>query len=188
MTPKPVKNSSMNLNLETLTPVLYMPDAASTARDALAKTLQFCAARLNLSSPHAALEQLQQGNPLAFQYARYGLACQIAAAIGTLDPEVKAIYLFDDYATPEDLEFAEAQPNLAINLMVWVERRTKALAVLAQGLNRALIERYAEMFGDSQLEHLLAVQMIDDDDVRRRTGYGALLGSVHHPALEVWKR
>jgi hypothetical protein len=39
-----------------------------------------------------------------------------------------------------------------------------------------------------QLAHLLDVQVVEDIDVEERTGYGALLSSVHNRPIQVWER
>jgi hypothetical protein len=44
------------------------------------------------------------------------------------------------------------------------------------------------MLGLVNLEHVLDVQVIDDEDVRDRRGYGALLKSIYQPPIQVWRR
>lgn len=175
------------------TPPLQMPDTVSAAEDTLNKALAVSARRMGLDGPEAVQEALKRADARAFRYTSHELACQLAQTLAALDRQVKAVYVFEDYATPEDLIFAEDSPTLAINLIAWVDRKTKALAVLAQGLDRALAERCnafiaPERGSDAGVIHVLDVQLVDDHDVRMRVGYGALLTSVHHPPIQVWKR
>lgn len=68
-------------------------------------------------------------------------------------------------------------------------RRTGALESLVTALDRALlIQRYAEVIGTRHLAHLLDVQIVDDDDVRNRVGYGAMLSSLHNRPIRIWER
>jgi len=105
-----------------------------------------------------------------------------------LDENVKAVYVVDYDATPQDLCFGEATPTSLIHLLVWAERKTGALDSLVAALGLALAQRYADLTGRPRLTHLLDVQVIDDADVKNRVGYGALLSSLHHRPIQVWKR
>jgi hypothetical protein len=73
-------------------------------------------------------------------------------------------------------------------LIVWAKRKTSALDSLVEALNRALVQRYAELIGPSQLAHLLDVQVVNDADVDNRVGYGALLSSLRNRPIKVWER
>lgn len=166
----------------------HLPDAASTAEDVLAKALEFAADKTGAINIDALAKQLQQGDVLAGQYANYGLARQIAEALGTMDETVRAVYAFQDGATPEDAVFGEQPLDMTVHLIVWVGRKTKALASLVQGLDRALVERYAELVCMPGLAHLLDVQLVDDTEVENRLGYAALLTSLHNKPILVWQR
>lgn len=122
-------------------------------------------------------------------YCRHGIAHEIAAAIGALDDHVRSVYTLDYDATPEDMCFGEtARTTSLIHLIVWTQRKTAALDALATALDRALVEVYGDVAGASGLATLLDVQVIDDRDVERRSGYGALLASAHHLPMQVWAR
>lgn len=166
----------------------YLPDAGSTAENVLAKALEFAADKTGAANIDAIVQQLRRGNPVACQYATYGLARQVAEALGDMDETVQAVYTFQDAATPEDAALGEQPPDTTVHLIVWVARKTKALAALVQGLDRALIERYGELIGAGGLAHLLDVQLVDDVEVRNRTGYAALLTSLHNRPILVWQR
>ena len=57
-----------------------------------------------------------------------------------------------------------------------------------EALDRALVKRYADMIGPSQLAHLLDIQVVDDEDVEKRIGYGAMLSSLHNQPIQIWER
>jgi len=176
------------VDVESTTPQLRLPDADSVAEVALAQALEFCAQKVGLAGRQAVVEHLRQGDSNTCKYCNYSLAKQVAESIGTLDENIKAIYVADYDATPEDLCFGEkAQPS-PIHLIAWVERKTSALDSLVEALNRALVQHYADMIGTSQLTYLLDVQAVNDDDVKNRVGYGALLSSLRNRPIKIWER
>ena len=165
-----------------------LPNAASTVEIALTQALQFCAQKMGVDGVQAVVDCLGQGDGAACQHCRYSIAKQVGESLGALDENVKAVYVVDYDATPEDICFGEATPTSLIHLIVWAERKTGALGSLVTALDRALARRYGDLTGRPQLSHLLDVQVIDDADVRNRVGYGALFSSLHHRPIQVWER
>ena len=176
------------VDVEFTTPRLQLPDAASMAEAALAVALKFCAQKMGLDSRQAVVDLLRQGDSIACSYCHYSLAKQVAESLGTLDENVKAVYVCDYDATPEDLCFSEAPQASLVHLIVWAQRKTGALNSLVAALDRALVQSYADLTGMSQLIHLLDVQVIDDADVENRIGYGAMLSSIHYQPIQIWKQ
>jgi len=176
------------VDVEFTAPPLQLPDAASMAEAALAKSLEFCAQKMGFDSHQAVIDHLQRSDSTASSYCHYGLAKQVAEYLGALDDNVKAVYICDYDATPEDLCFGEATQASLVHLIVWARRETGALNSLVAALGRALVQSYADLIGMRQLTHLLDVQVIDDADVKNRVGYGALLSSLHHRPIQVWER
>lgn len=174
-------------SVEITTPPLHLPDANSTAEDVLNKALEFCARKMRLQGPQMTIDRLQQGDHNVCEYCQYSIAEQVGAALGALDENVKAVYLFEYEATPEDVAFSETSGPPLVHLLVWAHRKTEALKSLASMLDRALATSYAQLIGPSQLQHLLDVQVIDDEDAEHRIGYAALLHSLHHRPLKVWE-
>ena len=112
----------------------------------------------------------------------------MAQHLAALDNEVRAAYLYDDEATPEDESLGEAAPGHLVHMIVRVQRKTEALNALIAAMDRALARSYAGMAGMLRLAHVLDAQVIDEDDVTLCTGYGALLTSLHHKPVTVWER
>jgi hypothetical protein len=175
-------------SVETAAPPLHMPNAISAAENVLNKAIEFCARKMGLDGPQVAINRLQERDHCACEYCHYSIAEQVAAALGDLDENVKAVYLFEYDATPGDLCFSETPNVPLLHLLVWARRKTKALNSLVSTLDRALAQAYAQLIGPRQLQHFLDVQTVDDTDVENRTGYGALLSSIHHRPLKVWER
>ena len=164
-------------------------EASVTAESILAQALSYCAHKMGLDGPQAVVERLRQGDGISCGYCLHSIAKQVAQALGTLDGNVRAVYTFEDDATPEDECFGEvARGAPLVHLIVWAQRRTAALCSLVGALDRSLAHAYASVVAMGQPVGLLDVQVIDDVDVENRSGYGALLGSIHHRPIEVWHR
>jgi hypothetical protein len=176
------------VNAEFTASPLQLPDAASMAEAALAKALEFCAQKMGFDSHKAVVDHLRQGDSTACSYCHYSLAKQVAESLGALDENAKAVYICDYDATPEDLCFGEAMQAPLVHLIVWAQPKTAALNSLVETLDHALVQCYADLIGMGQLAHLLDVQVIDDADVENRVGYGAMLSSIHHRPIQIWKR
>lgn len=176
------------VDIELKTPRLQLPNMASTVEDALSQALEFCAQKMSLGSRQAVLEHLRQGDNSACTYCKYSLAKQVAAMLGSLDENIKSVYICDYDATPEDLCFGQTAQTSLIHIIVWTQRKTVALNSLVEALDRALAQSYADLTGMDQLTHLLDVQAVDDADVQNGTGYGAMFSSIHHRPIQIWKR
>jgi hypothetical protein len=160
----------------------------------LTQALAYCARKMSLDGPQPVVERLRQGDSVACGYCLYSIAKQVAETIASLDENVKAVYALDYDATPEDLCFGKAMRGAPmVHLIVWTGRKTAALRSLVLALDRTLAQAYATMLGmrpsvEGTLASLLDVQVIDDADVASRTGYGALLRSIHHRPIQIWER
>jgi len=164
-----------------------LPNAASAADAILAAALGFCAQRKQVGSSGAALKLLKCGDRGAMAYFQYGLVAQVAELLGGLDDEVQAVYLYDDEATSDDVAFGEVTPSL-VHLIVLAKRKTSALDSLIVGLSRAVVQSYGRLFDKPQLRHLLDVQVMDNTELDAGIGLGAMMSSLHHRPLLVWKR
>ena len=71
---------------------------------------------------------------------------------------------------------------------MWVGRRTAALTSLLDALDRALVAECASRLDMDKLTHLLDAQIVDDVQVKDRTGYGALLASAQYKPIQIWQR
>lgn len=170
------------------TPPLRLPDAASITQGFLDKALAYCAEKMRLAGPQAALELLRQGDSRARWHSHHSLAQQVAATLGDMDRNVSSVFVFDYDATPEDLAFGDPTRVSPIHLIVRAERKSEALYALVAALESALVQDYARRIGPGQLKYLLDVQVIDAEDVEKRRGYAALLGSLYNRPIQVWER
>jgi len=170
------------------TPSLHLPDASSTAAVILSQAMEYCSQKMGLKNSQAAMEHVKQGDTMACSYCHYSAAQQVADALGMLDNNVQAAYMFEYDATPEDVCMGEAAKIIPLHLLVWVERKTDALTALVESLDRAMAHSLANMLGTSPDAYVLDVQIVDDSDVKNRTAYGALLSSLFQRPIKVWDR
>ncbi len=176
------------MDVKVAEPLLGPPDVAGTATVILTQAMEYCAQKMRLGSWQIVINRLVKGDGQVCEYCHYSVAKQVAGALGALDENIKAIYIHDYDATPEDLCFGEAGQALPIHLIIWAQPKTAALNAVVETWDRALAQGYAEMIDGRQPAHLLDVQVVDDADVEKRAGYGALLSSLHHRPIQVWKR
>jgi len=164
-----------------------LPDASTAAWNAIDGALEFCAANMKLKERDAALALLRCGGDEIRGYFEYGLARQLAEYLAALDTEVRAAYVYDTEATPEDLAFGQVAPTL-VHVIILAQRKTSALNSLIVAVDRALTQRYADLMGKPGQAHLLDVQVVSEAEVNSRSGFGAMLTWLHHRPLMVWQR
>ena len=187
MTDVSSKTHAQVTDVEFAVPPDGSPDVARVAEKILAEALEFCALKMQIESADAVVDRMQC-DPDTGSCFRYGLAKYAAECLGTLDDDIKTVYLYEYEATPEDLCFGETQPVSLIHLIAWVTRKTSALTALISAVDRSVADACADRMGVSGLCHMLDVQIIDDTDVDRGVGYGGLLRSLHLRPIEIWKR
>lgn len=164
-----------------------LSDAAGTAEAALSEAVSFAGQKMGLGRAQVVIA-LKQNDHETQGYFQYGLARQIAGQMAALDANVKAVYMYEDEATAEDEALGDCRASTMLHLIVRAQRKTGALTSLVVALDRALVEGYASLASLPNLAHMLDVQVVDDQDIRKRTGYGALLSSLHHKPLPVWEK
>jgi hypothetical protein len=151
------------------------------------EALAFYAARAGAGTKGKGLEAIRQGDCSACGYVRYGLAKGVAQYLGSLDDTIKAVYLYEpEYATDNEM----AGSACGINLLAWVKRKSAALDSMVACLDAALLtERKRLLCPTATAECFsLDVKVVDDEEVGRRRGYGALVNSIFVRPTRVWER
>ena len=165
------------------------PSADSTAAHMVRDALASCTNKMGSKDISHTAVKLRRGDSTACSYFLYSLARQVAEALGVQDDNIQAVYLFEHDATPQDSCFADPSgPAHLLHLIVHVSRQTAALNALIATLDRALVQATAQALDSQPQQSLLDVHVIDDAVVTSRTGYGALLHSLHNRPIQVWTR
>jgi hypothetical protein len=158
----------------------------------LEKALEFCTDKAGLNGKEQAREALREGDCCVCEYLRYALAQGVAEYLGSVDGTVEAVYTYEpDYATGANGSVPD-RPNLSpgFNLIARVSRKSAALSSVVASVGSALAEecgRFACPKANASC-YELDVKVVDENEVRRRTGYGALVGSLYVRPLEIWRR
>jgi hypothetical protein len=156
------------------------------------EALQFCAEKAGLKDKKQARDVLLTGDCCVCEYLRYALAQRVAEYLGSVDDTIQAIYTYEpEHATRVD-EAIPARPNLSpgFNLIARVSRNSAALTSVVASMRAALAEEYSRL-GCPKAQVLcseLDLKVADDDQVQRRVGYGALIGSQYVRPIEIWHR
>ncbi len=169
-------------------------DPTIAAEGMIGQALSACTDQTGSASQDALLELLRRGDPPTWSQCQYALAQRVAEYLETCADDVKAVYIYDSDWTPEERRWdgVNVAPGAGsaplIHLIVWAQPKTAALRALIDILNRALALRLGRTIGALAMTQLLDAQVIDDQDVSRRSGYAALLTSSRYRAAQVWRR
>jgi hypothetical protein len=121
------------------------------------------------------------------------LVRQIGEYLGQVDNTVKAVYRYEPADMPpasQDEGRDSSREHTGINMVVWVNRKSAALAALAGTLETTLTtsRRQLGCVNASLACFTLDVTMADDRDVGERRGFGLLVDSPSLRSNLVWKR
>lgn len=163
-------------------------DPVSTVESAVREALASSASKMGLGNVGAVISHMKEGSSMAFNYYNYNIAKQLAEVLGSWDTEIRAVYTHDyEGATPEEAGLEDAPSSSLIHMIIWAERKTKALDALLETIDHAMVRHHKQMLGLSRLRHVLDAQVVDDEDVRSRTGYAVLLRSIYEPPIQIWR-
>ena len=162
----------------------------SLAHRMIETAVAYCAGKIPGGDAAQARRALGRGKCDVCDYLCYSLARQAGEYLGQMDARVKAIYLFEpEYAKAGEIEAMQRTPG--IHLIAWADRKSAALNALAASLAANLAESLRQELGcikASPACYTLDVQIVDDDDVYYRRGFGTLVESVYVRPIRVWER
>ena len=171
-------------------PTLRFNNAVVT--DMMEEALEFCAEKAGMKDKEQARDLLHTGDCCVCEYLRYALAQRVAKYLGSVDDTIQAMYTYEpEYATSVDGAIP-ARPNLSpgFNLIARVSRKSAALSSVVASMRSALAEEHGRL-GCPKANALcseLDVRVVDENEVEKRTGYGALIDSLYVRPIEVWHR
>jgi hypothetical protein len=121
------------------------------------------------------------------------LVRQIGEYLGQVDNTVKAVYRYEPVDIPPASQNEgrdRSKEHAGINMVVWVNRKSAALAALAGTLETTLSTSRRQLgCVDASLDcFTLDMTMVDDHDVCERRGLGLLVDNSSLRSDLVWKR
>jgi hypothetical protein len=160
---------------------------------AMENAIQFCAEKMNFNGKEQVLQARKNGDCTACEYLRYGLAKNLAEYLGSMDDRAKAVYIYDDHdasLTWTDGSSDQSSYVPGIRMIVWVSRKSPALSSIVDTMSASVREesRRLDCPKANGLCHELDVIVVDDQEVERRSGYGALIHSIYLRPIEIWHR
>ncbi|GEM_PF-477200 len=175
-------------NEELKTSLPRQLDPVITIESVVKKALKTAAGKMGLGNVKDLIALMKKGDCMAFSYYNYNIAKQLGELLGSWDKNVRAVYAHDfDGATAEEDCIENTSSFSLIRMIVWVERKTKAVHALVETVDHAMVHHHRHMLGLVNVERVLDVQVIDDADVKNRTGYAALLKSIYQHPIQVWR-
>ena len=161
-----------------------------TARALFKRALAASAMQLGLKTPARAIEELSRGDCDRCQVFRINLARQLANYLATLDSDLRAVYFYNpDYAFG-DYESTGAQPSLssALHLVVWTRTLKSMPANAIEGLSHAFPSARKLIACPKATEMCLSLNLsvVNDAQVRERSGYAAIIDSLNVRPNRVW--
>jgi predicted nucleotidyltransferase len=134
--------------------------------------LKFCARRSN-KSPSEVERLIRSSDPWANSTFRYALAKEIRKILSS-DQKFRDLYIMG--SVMED----RARLNSDINLIMHVVDAQEDFQYWLVLLNEGLVKMIRERFGaGKELRTLLDCQVVTDEGVNQKIGYGALLSSTN---------
>ncbi|MFA5400700.1 MAG: hypothetical protein WC169_08750 [Dehalococcoidia bacterium] len=162
-------------------------DLLDTVDSVVNKALTISADKMHVGNIQALIECLKKGDPIACSYCHYNIAKELGKILGIWDKDIRAVYAYgyDDNTTAEGC-CEDVSPSSLIHMIIWAGRKTNALKALIESIDRAMVQVHRRLLGLKDIEHVLDIQVIDDDDVKNRKGYAALLQSIYQTPVKVW--
>jgi len=156
----------------------------------ISRALAFTQQKTRLREREAIVRALQQGQTAAHDYFRYGLAKEIGNYLGQAEATVKDVYLYEPESGTGEVVNGKTSLTKGLELIVWVAGQKDVLLPAIEALDRELTAEYKALLGPtvSSMPGLVTADVIDDQDVQKRVGSGALVSSLHTRPLKVWSR
>jgi len=150
---------------------------------AFSQAIGYCAKKRGKSAEEI-FDLLSQGDCWVHSTFRYALTIQICYYLSRLGTVVRSVYIYG--SCMED----SARPTSDIDIIIWVNEKTDAIAFLLERLNLFISSHYRALLGDKagRMARMLDIHVVDDQEVKARAGYGAVLGSLYTRPVKIWSR
>ena len=154
--------------------------------------IMFSAEKRGMADRDQVVRAREHGDCTTCEYLRFGLANEVADYLGSMDTTIKSVYVYEPEAATAMNGNLHQCPGLVpgINMIIRVSRKTAALESLLTSIVSAVEEEFGRFNcpDANALCTMIDVIIVDDHEVEQRTGYGALIGSLFTPPIEIWQR
>jgi hypothetical protein len=162
------------------------------ARSMFRRAIADSAPQLGLKGSAQVVETLRRGYCQSCETLRFNLARQVADYIALVDPDMRALYLYDPEYASGDYECAKtaSSPSSGIHLIAWTRAKKSIPSDKLQELRAAFQDARADILcpDASGLCYSLNVAVVNDADVRTRKGYASMIDSTTVRPTQVWAR
>lgn len=164
-------------------------DPVSTVESIVTTALATSAQKMGLGDTDVFVDCLKKCDCTAVSYYCHNVAKELGEVLGSWSNNIRAVYAcnYDDGTSGECCLGGNTATLTLIHMIIWAEHKNKALNALIEAMDGAMVQRHRRLLGLNQIKHVLDAQVIDDEDVRNRTGYAVLLRSIHLPPIQVWR-
>lgn len=156
------------------------------------KAIMFCAEKSGLSDGDQVARARARGDCATCEYLRFGLANEVASYLGSIDETIKSVYVYEPETATSMNGNIHNKPRLVpgINMIVQVSRKTAALGSLLASVVSTVEEEIRRLScpDANALCNMIDIIVVDDQELASRMGYGALIGSLYTPPIEIWNR
>ena len=173
-----------------------MPKSASNvrqvARGMFRRAIVQSAPQLGLKGSARVVESLRRGYCQSCETLRFNLARQVADYFSLVDPDLRALYLYDPEYASGDYECAKSasSPSSGIHLIAWTRAKKSIPSDLLQELRTAFQDARTDILcpDASGLCYSLNIAVVNDAEVRARKGYAAMIDSTTIRPTQVWAK
>jgi hypothetical protein len=154
--------------------------------------IMFSAGKNGMTDRDQVVQARARGDCTTCDYLRFGLANEVADYLGSMDETIKTIYIYEPEAATAVNGNLQDRPGLVpgINMIIRVSRKTAALKSILTSIVSAVEQEFEQLNCPeaNALCNMLDIILVDDQEVEHRTGYGALIGSLFTPPIEIWHK
>lgn len=163
-------------------------DIANSAIEMVDSAIEYCENMTGYRGRDQIAAALRVETPEAHDYFRHSIARQVARYLTNLDETVVSVYTHSFGDAEEEGEGRTVRISTPINIILHVRRKTAALSSIVAYLDHQLLESYKQLVSPrgEKIASILDIQMVDDEDIRRGTGFGVVLRSTYSKPVRLW--
>ena len=154
--------------------------------------IMFSAGKMGMTGRDQVVQARARGDCITCEYLRFGLANEVADYLGSMDETIRSVYVYEPELATAVNGNIHNRPRLVpgINMIIRVSRKTAALKSILTSIASAVEQEFGQLNCPeaNALCNMIDVIIVDDQEVAKRTGYGALIGSLYTPPIEIWQR